>query len=144
MDWFQALHPDAFVNRGRDSHLLSMFMKDRGVSSSIVLEGMVFGYGCKSVAIFLNSADDWLLSDALKQEAELAIFLSAETPPPFFYDYCDLTGSGIPSHQIEAARAKAQAELEVWVNEALDAPAKSPNHPASLKAIIKVREDKEQ
>lgn len=124
LDWFQALHPDAFISKGRDSHLLSRFLKDSGVAPTLVLEGMVYGYGCRSIPIFLNSSDDWLMDDALQQEAELVVFLSKDQIPPACYmTYRDLKDTGVESAEMEATWQEAKQQLEQIVNDATTATA---------------------
>lgn len=134
-DWFVALNPDAFLVRGRDSHLLREFLNAQGCAVTQVLEGMLY-YPARTVPTFLADAERWLLRDALQQEAELALFLTDGDPPPCYHDYADLKDTGVASVQIEEAWQRAKQELERWVAGVLDAPAKSSSHPTIRRKVM--------
>lgn len=134
-DWFAALNPDAFLVRGRDSHLLREFLNAQGCAVTQVLEGMLY-YPARTVPTFLADAGRWLLRDALQQEAELALFLTDGDPPPCYHDYADLKDTGVASVQIEEAWQRAKQELKRWVAAVLDTPAKSPSHPMIRKKLL--------
>lgn len=135
--WFIALHPGAYIAKDRDAHLFRKFIDDMAVLPTQLLEGMLFEEECASVPSLLRGVDNWLLEDVLMQEAELAIFLSAADPPPFYYDYADLRDTGIADAQQEAVWQRARAQLEKFTDDALNAIAVNPRHASIKKALAR-------
>jgi len=120
VDWFIALHPGAYVMKGRDAALIRRFISDCGVLPTQMLECMVYGETLQSVPGLLACVNDWLLDDVLAQEAELAVFLSGDDPPACYYVYRDLNDTGIESVQHDHLWNQAKLELEKYVDDALN------------------------
>jgi len=134
-EWYSAIHPDAYVVKGRDSHLLRRFLDEGEATPTQVLEGMLYRrYG--SVPIFLHESPSWLLDSVLVQEAELAVFLGDGDPPRCYLDYRDLADTGVAHTAIAQTWDAARRELEAWVEATLTQPAKSPHHPAIRRKLL--------
>ena len=123
LTWFIELHPGAHISKGRDAHFLKRFLDETGILPTQILEGMSSGYGCRSIPIFLNCVDQWLMEDSMEQEASLAVFLSGKDPPPCYYTYRDLKDSGIENAEMEQAWNRASKELEQYTDDACNTTA---------------------
>ena len=125
VSWFLRL-TGGYINKGRDAHMLSLYMKEHGVEPTQILLG-IFEFRKSSdtqdIPTFLRN--DWPLgNDLLQDEAELVLHLTAQPAPSFYIIYADLIDLDMLDASFENAFQKAKQELQEWVDEHLDKPPK--------------------
>ena len=125
--WFAKLTA-SYINKGRDAHMLSQYMKTHGCTPTQVLLG-IFEFRnsehTKDIPTFLRG--DWPLGeDLLMDEAELVLHLTGQPPPHFYIIYRDLIDLDMLDAGFERSFQDAKAQLQEWVDAALS---KTPTRP---------------
>ena len=134
------------INKGRDAHMLSAFMKGRGATPTQLLLAMYdmsdipYETYTKDIPTLLRSvmlAEIMEFEDLLTAEGYLVVRLTNGKRPLFLQKYEDLLDQDIPSAKNEAAFQEAKRELTEYCDNALS---KSPSFGARSRSSRKSHE----